>query len=202
MNMIKEKNRKERTGVKSPGKEPMFDKNNDILRHVLQMNYSRLLKYRFMQVISWENRQRFSPRWRQRLLFSGIWQTILSQICNDVSEKLVTVLWNFGTYLTRLHSVGEKGKVPITLVHATNEREVEEQPPVLTLVLGRGEWTASRPGHFIPSVHWTRCWLGLRAGLHVLEERKSFAFAENRTRFLGLPARNLVTVSTEPPQLP
>jgi len=52
MNMIKEKNRKERTGVKSPGKEPMFDKNNDILRHVLQMNYSRLLKYRFMQVIS------------------------------------------------------------------------------------------------------------------------------------------------------
>ena len=134
--------------------------------------------------------------------FSGIWQIMLSQICNDVSEKLMTVLWNVRTYLTRLHRVEEKGKVPITLVHVINVREVEENPPILTLVLGRGEWTASRPGDFILSTHWTRCCLGLRAGLHVLEERKSFAFAENRTRFLGLPARNLVTVLTEPPQLP
>jgi len=52
MNMIREKKRKEWTGVKRPGKEPMFDKNKDILRHVLQQNYSRLLKYRIMQVIS------------------------------------------------------------------------------------------------------------------------------------------------------
>jgi hypothetical protein len=201
MNMIREKNRNEWTGVKRSGKEPMFDKNNDILRHVLRKNNFRLLKYRIMQFISWGTRLRFSSRWRRQLLFSGIWQTILSQICNDVSEKLVTVLWNVGTYRTRLRSVGENGKFPITLVHAINVCEVEEQLPILTLVLGRGEWTASRPGHFIPSTHWTRCCLGLRAGQHVLEERKSFVFAENRKRFLGLPALNLVTVSTEPPQL-
>jgi len=52
MNIIREKNRKEWTGVKRPGKEPMFHKNNDILRHVLQNYYSRLLKYCIMQVIS------------------------------------------------------------------------------------------------------------------------------------------------------
>jgi hypothetical protein len=178
----------------------MFDENRDILRHVLQKNHSRLRKYCITQVISSGNRLRFPPRWRRRrLLFLVIWQTILPQICNDVSEKLVTTLWSVGTYLTRPHSVGEKGKIPITLVHAINVREVEEQPPMLTLVLGRGEWTASRPNHLIPSIHWTRCCLGLRAGLNVLEERKSFAFAENRTRYLGLPARKLVTVSTEPP---
>jgi hypothetical protein len=52
MNMIREKNRKEWTGVKTPGKEPMFVKNKDILRHVLQKNYSQLLKYRIMQTSS------------------------------------------------------------------------------------------------------------------------------------------------------
>lgn len=52
MNMIREKNRNEWTGVKRSGKEPMFDKNNDILRHVLRKNNFRLLKYRIMQFIS------------------------------------------------------------------------------------------------------------------------------------------------------
>jgi hypothetical protein len=40
MNMIRERNRKEWTGVKRPEEEPMFNTNNDILRHVLQKNYS------------------------------------------------------------------------------------------------------------------------------------------------------------------
>jgi hypothetical protein len=40
MNMIREKNRKEWTGVNRPGKELMFNKNNDILRFALQKNYA------------------------------------------------------------------------------------------------------------------------------------------------------------------
>jgi hypothetical protein len=50
MNMIREKNRKEWTGVHRPGEKPMFDNSNGIL-NVLQKNYSQM-KYFIVQVIS------------------------------------------------------------------------------------------------------------------------------------------------------
>jgi hypothetical protein len=47
----------------------------------------------------------------------------------------------------------------------------------LTSALDGGEWLASRPGRFTrsvkaSSVHWIRGWVGPRAGLDVVEERK------------------------------
>jgi hypothetical protein len=47
------------------------------------------------------------------------------------------------------------------------------------LHLVAGEWSASRPGRFIPEeiapgVHWIGGWVEPRAGLYELEERKFF----------------------------
>jgi hypothetical protein len=47
----------------------------------------------------------------------------------------------------------------------------------LTSALVGGEWSASRPGRFIPGerafgTHWIRGWVDLRAGLDDLEKRK------------------------------
>jgi len=47
----------------------------------------------------------------------------------------------------------------------------------LTSVLDGGEWSASRPGHFIPrkrarGTHWIGVWVGLRAGLDAVVKRK------------------------------
>jgi hypothetical protein len=39
MNMIREKNRKEWTGVKRPGKEPMFVKNKEELLPTAEVSY-------------------------------------------------------------------------------------------------------------------------------------------------------------------
>jgi hypothetical protein len=46
----------------------------------------------------------------------------------------------------------------------------------LTLALAGGEWSASRPGHFIPEegspgTHWIGGWVDPRAGLDDLEKR-------------------------------
>jgi hypothetical protein len=47
----------------------------------------------------------------------------------------------------------------------------------LTSALAGGEWSASRPGRFIPEkraprTHCIGGWVGPRAGLHVVEKRK------------------------------
>jgi hypothetical protein len=47
----------------------------------------------------------------------------------------------------------------------------------LTSALGRGEWSASRPGRFTPGerapgTHWIRGWVDPRASLDNLEKRK------------------------------
>jgi hypothetical protein len=46
----------------------------------------------------------------------------------------------------------------------------------LTSALDGREWSASRPGRFtagerVPGTHWKRGWVGLRAGLDVVEKR-------------------------------
>jgi hypothetical protein len=50
-------------------------------------------------------------------------------------------------------------------------------PPFLTSALGRGEWSASRPGRFTLGeialgTHWIGGWVGPRAGLDAVEKRK------------------------------
>ena len=50
----------------------------------------------------------------------------------------------------------------------------------------------SPPPH---NTHWLGVWMGPRAGLHILENRKSIAFARIRTP--DLPARSLVPIPTE-----
>jgi hypothetical protein len=42
-------------------------------------------------------------------------------------------------------------------------------PPFLTLALGGGEWSASRPGERVPGTHWIGGCVGHRAG----EEEKN-----------------------------
>jgi hypothetical protein len=37
-----------------------------------------------------------------------------------------------------------------------------------------GEWSASRPGRFVPGTQWIGGWVSLRAGLDDLEKRKFF----------------------------
>jgi hypothetical protein len=49
-------------------------------------------------------------------------------------------------------------------------------PPFLASALDGGEWSASRPGSFIPeervpSTHWIKGWVGPIAGLDAVEKR-------------------------------
>jgi hypothetical protein len=50
-------------------------------------------------------------------------------------------------------------------------------PSFLTSALAAGEWSASPPEEIGPGTHWIEGWVGLRAGLDVVEKRK----------FLSLP---------------
>jgi hypothetical protein len=50
--------------------------------------------------------------------------------------------------------------------------------PFFALGLDGGEWSASRPGRFTSGeiasrTHWIGGWMGYRAGLNVIEKRKS-----------------------------
>jgi hypothetical protein len=60
----------------------------------------------------------------------------------------------------------------------------------LTLVLVRGEWSASRPDRFTPGTHWVGGWLGARTGLDDVETRKLFALPRLEFRPLARPARS------------
>jgi len=42
----------------------------------------------------------------------------------------------------------------------------------LISTLDRGEWSASRPGRFIPGTHWIGEWVSPRAGLKLGGEEK------------------------------
>jgi hypothetical protein len=61
-------------------------------------------------------------------------------------------------------------------------------PPFLTSALLEGEWSASRPGRFIPGeiappgTHWMGGWDDLRAGLDVVESRKVIPLPELEPR--------------------
>jgi hypothetical protein len=73
-------------------------------------------------------------------------------------------------------------------------------PLILNLGARWGEWSASRPGCFIPGkttpdTHCTGGWVGPRAGLDDVTKRKILnPYRESNP---GCPARSLVTVSTE-----
>jgi hypothetical protein len=63
----------------------------------------------------------------------------------------------------------------------------------LTSALIGGEWSASRPGRFIPrgrthGTHWTGGWVGPRAGLDYEEKRKFLTLPWLELRPLGRPA--------------
>jgi hypothetical protein len=54
----------------------------------------------------------------------------------------------------------------------------------LTLALDGGEWSASRPGHFAareraPGTHWIGDWLGPRAGLDTVVEKKNHSLCRD-----------------------
>jgi hypothetical protein len=53
-------------------------------------------------------------------------------------------------------------------------------PPFLTLVLDRNEWSGSRAGRFTPGerapgTHWIGDWVGLRTGQNEVERKKNLA---------------------------
>jgi hypothetical protein len=61
--------------------------------------------------------------------------------------------------------------------------------PFLTSVLGGGEWSASRPGHFISPeratvTHWIGDWVGLGAGLDAMEKKIAVPCRETNLEFL------------------
>jgi hypothetical protein len=65
----------------------------------------------------------------------------------------------------------------------------------LTSTLVRGEWSASRPGHFTseeraPSIYWIGGWVGPRASLDAAEKRKFLTLPGLELRPLGRPARS------------
>jgi hypothetical protein len=65
----------------------------------------------------------------------------------------------------------------------------------LTSVLDGDKWSASRrscliPGERAPGTHWIGGWVGPRAGLGNVEERKFLTLPELKLRDVGLPARN------------
>jgi hypothetical protein len=66
---------------------------------------------------------------------------------------------------------------------------------LLTSALVEGEWSASRPDHFIhvekaPSTHRIGGWVGPRAGLEDVEKRKFLTLSGLELRPLGRPARS------------
>jgi hypothetical protein len=65
-------------------------------------------------------------------------------------------------------------------------------PPFLTSELVGGEWSASRPGRFIPgeiarSTYWIGSWVGPRVGLDAVEKRQILYCRESNP---GRPARS------------
>jgi hypothetical protein len=61
------------------------------------------------------------------------------------------------------------------------------------LALDKGEWSASRPGRFIPrerapGTHWIGGWVDTRAGLENLEKRKFLTLPGLEFLPLGRPA--------------
>jgi len=55
---------------------------------------------------------------------------------------------------------------------------------ILNFELGGGDWSATRPYRFTPGTHWIGDWVGPRAGLDSVAERK-------------MPFTCLVTILTE-----
>jgi hypothetical protein len=71
----------------------------------------------------------------------------------------------------------------------------------LTSALDRSEWSASCSSRFIPevrapSIHCTRGWVGLRAGMNAVAKRKNSILPLPGTE-QGHPACSLVTILTE-----
>jgi hypothetical protein len=65
----------------------------------------------------------------------------------------------------------------------------------LTSALVGGEWSASRRGRFTPKerapgTHWRGGWVGPRAGLDDVENRKFLTLSGLEFRSLGRPARS------------
>jgi hypothetical protein len=60
----------------------------------------------------------------------------------------------------------------------------------LTSALTGGEWSASRPGCFIPGTHWIGWWVGPGAGLDDAEKVKFLTLPDLELRPLGRPARS------------
>jgi hypothetical protein len=63
----------------------------------------------------------------------------------------------------------------------------------LTYELAGGEWSASRPGRFIPGesapgTHWIGVWVGSRTGLDDMEGRKFLTLPGLELRPLSRPA--------------
>jgi hypothetical protein len=56
-------------------------------------------------------------------------------------------------------------------------------PNILNLVTNGDEWLASRPGCFTPGTHWIGGWVGPRANLDAVEERKMLLH-QKQTQFL------------------
>jgi hypothetical protein len=72
--------------------------------------------------------------------------------------------------------------------------------PLLILVLGWGEWSASRPGYFthqerIASNYWRESWVGPTVSIDVSVNKLTFDSTDNQTS--DRPAHSAVTVLTE-----
>jgi hypothetical protein len=76
----------------------------------------------------------------------------------------------------------------------------------LTSALVGSEWSASRPGRFIPmekvpGTHWRGGWVDLIAGLDDVEKRKFLTLPGLELRPLCCPVRKLVAIPTTLPLL-
>jgi hypothetical protein len=73
---------------------------------------------------------------------------------------------------TNCQGVGKKGKVVPVLMTYGGNRSIAS--PFLTSALDGGQWSASRPGRFNHGkvLHWTGVWVGPRASLNAVEQRK------------------------------
>jgi hypothetical protein len=60
----------------------------------------------------------------------------------------------------------------------------------LTSALAGGEWPASRPGRFIPNIHWIGGWVDPRAGLDDLEKWQFLTLPGLELQPLGRPSRS------------
>jgi hypothetical protein len=68
-------------------------------------------------------------------------------------------------------------------------------PPFLNMALDGGEWSASRPGRFTPGerapyTHWIGGWVGPRAGMDDVDDRKFLTLPGLEHRPLGRAARS------------